>query len=68
MQIFAINKLKAREHCLQILKQKIFIRRKLKMEVEKGKKLLEIILTSTFVLTEFMKKNEEEEKGDMGQR
>ena len=38
------------------------------MEVEKGKKLLEIIITSTFVLLEFIKKNEEEEKGDMGQR
>ena len=30
--------------------------------------MLEIILTSTFVLIEIMKKNEEEEKGDMGQR
>ena len=37
-------------------KFKVFMRRQLKMEVEKKEILLEIILTSTFVLTEIMKK------------
>ena len=36
--------------------QKIFMRRKLKMEVEREKILLEIVLNSTLVLTEIMKK------------
>ena len=33
--MYAINKVKAREQCLQTIKQKIFMRRKLKMEVKR---------------------------------
>ena len=52
---YKINYIKAGEICLQILTGKIFMKRKLKMEVKREKTLLEIILNSTLVSTEIMK-------------
>ena len=58
----SFKKLKAREQCLQIMTLNIFIKRKLEMEVEREKILLETRLTSTLVLSEIVKKKKRKKR------
>ena len=56
-----------REQCLQIITQKIFMRRKLKMEVKKENITRNEINQYLCFNLNYEKEKEEEEKGDMGQ-